>query len=538
MLQIRDRFGVGLRIGVLAAGLLLPGADARAIVTTGEGLDVAEVIGADRWYDAGYTGSRTNVANVEAGHAWSAHSSISLAGLYHGSGGVGSFDDHATAVAFAMAGRGSNAASRGIAYDATLRSGAIATQINGRSFSFNGFSYREGLAPNLGLGGTRADVINFSWGDSSAIGNEWLLASTDGAVAQSGSLIVVSSGNSGAGVNQVGSPARGYNVLSVGALADEDDGFSRRAGFSSGGAVSYLNPSSNVVVNGVRPAVDLLAPGTDLTLASLRGADSFTGNRQGTSFAAPIAAGAAALLVDAGRDRFNGGTSIDPRTQKAVLMNSARKISGWDNGQRAQNGAIVTTQALDFEAGAGALDMDRAFDQFLAGDTDLAGASGGTVGEIGWDFASVSQGDTTDYRFASALEAGSVLTLTMSWQADARWNVFGNYNDVNASYLSLDDLDLEVWRLDASGDLDALVARSENRYDTVEHLSFEISATADYLFRATWDRENYDRIGDANTTDFAIAWSGVLADIAVPAPATIPIIVFAFRGFASRRRPS
>ena len=62
------------------------------------------------------------------------------------------------------------------------------------------------------------------------------------------------------------------------------------------------------------------------------------------------------------------------RVIKAVLLNSADKTPGWDNGQSLQrfNGTTLlrTTQGLDYTVGAGRMNLTRAWDQFTAATTD------------------------------------------------------------------------------------------------------------------------------------------------------------------------
>jgi len=62
---------------------------------------------------------------------------------------------------------------------------------------------------------------------------------------------------------------------------------------------------------------------------------------------------------------------------RAVLLNSATKVQGWDNGQATDaRGVIRTSQALDASTGTGALNLHRALRQYSGGATDLPGISG------------------------------------------------------------------------------------------------------------------------------------------------------------------
>jgi hypothetical protein len=102
------------------------------------------VVGADTFYNAGYFGQRTNVANVEGGHIWMGHDVFDRTGIaglpaapaipeIDGGGALGALDFHATMVGNVLAGTGLTAdgglstLGAGIAPLATLWSGAIAT---------------------------------------------------------------------------------------------------------------------------------------------------------------------------------------------------------------------------------------------------------------------------------------------------------------------------------------------------------------------------------------------------------------------------
>lgn len=97
--------------------------------------------------------------------------------------------------------------------------------------------------------------------------------------AAKGMLVLTSAGNSGSGAwHYIGAPSDGDSVISVGAV----DSIGRRASFTSYGPASDGDVKPNVVAKGVKS-----------TLANSFGGIS-TGN--GTSFACPILAGAAACL--------------------------------------------------------------------------------------------------------------------------------------------------------------------------------------------------------------------------------------------------
>jgi hypothetical protein len=147
--------------------------------------DINTFVGADRFYNAGFTGTSAVMANIEAGYIWNSHETMTHVGLIPtSSGAAGEFDRHATAVGMVMGGRLGGASpgpyQRGMAPDAQLFSGAIATSWPSNNSSFPRFTtsffvnynaistygpYRAAFINGLSAqGGPRtADVINVSW---------------------------------------------------------------------------------------------------------------------------------------------------------------------------------------------------------------------------------------------------------------------------------------------------------------------------------------------------------------------------------------
>ncbi|MEM9082386.1 MAG: S8 family serine peptidase [Planctomycetota bacterium] len=502
-----------------------------AIETTSRGLDIADIINANPLYEMGLTGSTASIINVEAGLASTSHAALQhVSGSYFGSGGLSSTSSHATAVAFAMAGRGSTVGTRGIAYNAALYSGSIANSISGNSFTLTSATLRDGLASPLVQ--RNFDVVNMSWGNSS--GSTWLNHAIDASARRTNTTMVVSSGNNGYRTNSVGSPARAFNSITVGALASELNGYSSTASFSSGGPVVLTNPNNSGQSLGVYAAVDIVAPGQDLTLASSSN-NAYSGNWRGTSFAAPVVAGGASLLVDAGR-QLVGGRSTDPRVIKAAMLNSARKNSGWNNGQALTGGVVRTTQALDYATGAGILDVANAYNQLTQGQTDLSAATA-AIESVGWDFNSVNEFATIDYRFGGLLDAGETITATLTWFSEANWSVYDNWNTFSTSAGTLQNLDLSVWSVDELGNADELIAESVSPVGSTEHLSFDIAEAGEYLLRVENAGVVYDLIGSNGRTDFALAWqTGELFDQPVPTPGGMVLCSIAALVALRRRR--
>ncbi|GAB5406874.1 MAG: hypothetical protein Aurels2KO_51050 [Aureliella sp.] len=343
------------------------------------------------------------------------------------------------------------------------------------------------------------------------------------------------------------SPGNGYNGITVGALGNDLDNppYSKIASFSSRGPQDYNGPDG--FFSKVRAVVDIVAPGSNLSLAFYGGTtggnrggtdpsagavDRYSGNMQGTSFASPIVAGGASLLVDVAYDRFavNIDNARDGQVIKAVLLNSAAKPAGWNNGQSAVNGTVTTSQALDYSFGAGMMDLDAAFDQFTAGTTDVAGLEGGSIQQVGWDYGVVSEGLSNDYLFADSLLAGTEFTATLTWFVGREWEDTGLGGGITSTDDYFTDLSLQLWSLEA-GSLDSLIAISDAAFINTEHFSFLLPETDEYLLRVGWEGERYDFSGNSSQT-YGLAWSAT----AVPEPSVCSVWVACALCLLRRRR--
>lgn len=536
------------------------------------GADVAQLIGADTFYNAGTDGDNSITTNIEAGHIWgtaNGHETLTHVVSYNNHAtapgapfGVPAYDRHATWVGMMIGGRRGGAAQgqwqNGIAPQTDLRSGAIATSWVAPAYAgtFNAtiasldFPYSSAVS---GFG--TADVINSSWGatgtnesagvdaramiiDSLANGNRF-------------TTFVASAGNDGDGPNTVCSPGSGYNGITVGAL--ENDGANNYvaiASFSSRGPQAYADPVNGFIPHTVaqRAAVDIAAPGTNLTSAyyggttggndaSLAGSPSggaggpnwYTLAVQGTSFSAPITAGGAALMHDAAVDNVLPVDAEDTRVVKANMLNAAAKIPGWSNAQVAHvngNGGVRTTQALDFASGAGALDLDRTHTQYLTGQTDIAGMNGGSTAEvIGWDYAQVAIGGATDVAITTTLLVDTEFRATLCWFRERFYT-----DPLNQTDVAFANLDLEIW----DSTFTTLYSDSISLYTPVEHLTFMLPVTGKYGVRVLYTGNIF---GNISEEEYGLAWWGVEAPDdggAIPEPAALGLIGMAL--LVRRRR--
>ena len=338
------------------------------------------------------------------------------------------------------------------------------------------------------------------------------------------------------GSEQVPAGASAYNNFTVAALEPNGTVYNSPSFFSNGGPNDY-GDAQNGFVSAVRQVVDIAAPGENFSTAyyggqtggngpsvfgpandPAGGPDYYSRSVRGTSFAAPTVAGGAALLYDAAYAQLGSNPDArDSRVMKAVLMNSADKTQGWDNGQTANPnglGGVLTTRGLDNRVGAGRMNLNKAFDQFLSGTTDVAGTAQGlegTVNAIGWDYGQVNQGTTNDYFVTNSLTAGTPFAATLTWFRDRQTNGTTTFND-----LSLDNLDLELWS-SIGGIAQSLISASNSIYNNTEHFTFSIPTTGQYMLRVRWTGEIFDLVADANIAKYGLAWSAT----AVPEPAAM-----------------
>jgi hypothetical protein len=550
---------------------------ARAVVGSNSGdnifngLYINQAIGAFTYYQQGYFGTDAIIANVEAGYIWNGHETLMHLDTYLSNPDVvasslGQFDWHATMVGQVLNGRGLYTYQDGIAANATVWSSAIATAWNAApdeeytgSFEITTESFVYGYTKPLltGVNGQIANIINSSWGFEDSTGSNFETITVDALLRSSGAVGVFSAGNSGPDVGTVGSPAAGFNGISVGALTDDTGAtpYATIATFSSRGPIDFFNPVTHELLHGVRTGVDIVAPGDNLTLAfyggvtggHVAGTDPTTGefqgqyyipNMGGTSFASPIVAASAALMVDAGKS-FGGGEIIDPRVIKAILLTSAIKTPGWDNGQHLDpDGVIRTTQALDYAAGAGALNLDVAY-HIQIGDplgpgirilglnttAGLDGLGGGMVLHRGWDFGLATSTAPVDYIFAEPIHSGDILTATLTWFAKRTFDA-GTQISTDES---LDNLALQIW-LDLAGVPTTLIAESDAAYSTVEHLNVVLPQDGTYSLRVLWEGEVYGP-GTDTEQNFGNSWNVT----ATPEPGSV-VLVLMGAAVAGRRR--
>ena len=237
-------------------------------------------------------------------------------------GRVNAYDDlgHGSMVSDVLAGTGAGGAEgRGVAPKASLVGVKVIDRAGQSSLSLiaQGIQWAVDNRARYGI-----DVINLSIGDPNGCGDGTDVASraVDAAVA-AGILVVAAAGNSGPGNCTIKAPGAAESALTVGAMADP------RSAASTQGAFSSRGPTADG-----RTKPDISAPGVDVTMANPRDG-YFTGS--GTSFAAPLVAGAALLLLQ-----------VDPTLTPARIKDVVEGTAiDWGKTGR------------DFEYGSGRLDV-------------------------------------------------------------------------------------------------------------------------------------------------------------------------------------
>lgn len=315
-------------------------------------------------------------------------------------------------------------------------------------------------------------VLNNSWVGGGGSSANIYLRKLDFAIETQG-LLVTAGVNNGMGPLDVPLLSHGFNGLSVG----RSDG-QHRAGPTLAG---YDRPG--------RMKPEMVAPA---------GA---------TSFATPLVAGGATLLVETARSWPTLASDPDaerPEVVKAALMAGAEHRTGWSNGAPSSGPARgATSTPLDPLWGVDELDVNHAHWILTGGrqpSTDSA-STAPVVVHAGWDLAATTSASSRFWRF-EVEAAKPYASILATWNRRTATN-FGSF--------SRPEFDLELWGVDSSGALYSLVGDpgaaafgggnvlSASAVDNVEHLYVTDLQPGEYVLELR------------RTSDLLVAWDAAVA---------------------------
>lgn len=437
------------RMLVMTAGVAAP------LVAISPALGINQVrnqIGWTAMANEGYTGSSVTIAQVEIGHPNPNHVSINhavrmqLSWPWRPTSDINNLvpgtrnwlSTHATAAASAIVGNGAPGGRiGGIAPQADLITGSIAAgvDLNGNAIEPTETSLAFALFALLDqqVANRSADAMGIRRWKTATVaslpfarrGNDLLFRYgedpfsrvVNAVVSMTGATIVAPIGDDGLadpmqGQNEIGnilSPGGAHNVIAVGRTDEDGEDIDARTGVGPLASIEWAvqatllhpdtpadakpPPPTEPVIYGVRPASHILAPGTNLTLATSLFDDfenppntTFGDFWTGTSFATSVVAGGAAMVHDAGNKL--GLWVLGRPSQlvtKAVVINSARKVQFNNSAQPdPKTDVLVTTLGLDPENGSGVFSILRLYRQFvLATVKDYRDLQGKTIGPDG-----------------------------------------------------------------------------------------------------------------------------------------------------------
>ncbi|MHC4618458.1 MAG: S8 family serine peptidase [Planctomycetota bacterium] len=347
----------------------------------------------------------------------------------------------------------------------------------------------QGLPPD-------ADIITAS------IGNQFEHSWTRGieSLAEQYGIIVVAAIGNGLNVHDpLLYPGAGANAIGVGVVdsVNTEDLGTSLAHF----ALAYPEHSSFGPTAEGRCKPDIVAPGNCLA-ADHNEPNRYEPTGNWSSFATPIVAGTAGLLVQKARQepRLSAAAALEGGNcvVKAILMNSATKLPYWHKGRLEKDDDHEAP--LDYIQGAGMLNALEAYSHLIAGQ-----GKPGDVPSTGWDNNRL---DTTEnpersYRINITEPAGRLITATLVW--NRHYDSVYPFEPMPAKDM---DLRLEIWAVDPNNaDNDYLLDYSDSSVDNIEHICHPADAnyTNYEIVLATNDIDDPNQAGTRQ--QYGLAWS-------------------------------
>ncbi len=313
-----------------------------------------------------------------------------------------------------------------------------------------------------------------------------------------GLTVVMGIGNGSNSSDPVLFPGAGGNVIGVGVVKSVESN-DVNTGLSQFSLV-YPEYSSKGLTSDGRCKPDIVAPGNCLAAAADE-PNNYQPTGDWSSFATPVVAGTAALLIESAMDdaNLNNALSSDGGNCviKSVLLNSATKLPYWHKGLLAKEDDQDVP--LDFMQGAGMLNAAGANRQLTAGQY-----SPGDCPITGWDLNKLGNPKipANSYKIQITEPLGKMISATIAWNKQFSFVYpFEHRNELDA------DLRLELWAVDLNDpNRDYMLDASDSRNDNLEHIYTLGDANfSDYEIVVLFSTEH--EINQPESAIYAIAWN-------------------------------
>ncbi len=341
-----------------------------------------------------------------------------------------------------------------------------------------------------------ADIISIGIGSPF---EDWWTRGIESLVEHYGVTVVAGIGNGAESRHPALYPGAAANVIGVGVVdsVNSQDPVTKLANF----ALAYPEHSSYGPADNGQSKPDIVAPGNCLA-AEANEPNQYAPTGDWSSFATPIVAGTAGLLVQKARLEPSLNLAVSPIggncVIKAILLNSATKLPYWHKGQiQVDDDHFVP---LDYIQGAGMLNADSAYEHLVAGINEP-----GEAATIGWDLNSLDKSEAHQNVYSIALPetTDKYITATIVWNKHySRSHPFAALpeKDIN--------LRLELWAVDAvDPGNNYLLDYSDSSVDNIEHI--HVAADPGYF--------NYEIVVSLNDPEegskadlsqrYALAWN-------------------------------
>ncbi len=290
---------------------------------------------------------------------------------------------------------------------------------------------------------------------------DWWTRGIEAMVQKYGLTVVVGVGNGSNSSDPVLFPGAGSNIIGVGVVKSVESN-DVNAGLSHF-ALVYPEYSSRGPTSDARCKPDIVAPGN--CLAAVAGPNLYEPTGDWSSFATPVVAGAAALLIQQAYADPNLQQAVSHDGSncviKSVLLNSATKLPYWHKGLLTKSDDHDVP--LDYLQGAGMVNAVAASIQLLAGQH-----LPGNCPTAGWDLNKLDLNQTPEntYKIRITKPADKMITATVTWNRQFSL-VYPFEHDTQKDA----DLRLEVWAVDSNDpNNNYLLDYSDSRTDNVEHV--------------------------------------------------------------------